>query len=95
MNKVVINDCYGGFDLSKEAINWLKNKGLSEEEIDSLDKCRHHPLLIECVEELGEKANGMFANLVVKEITGRIYKIESYDGKESIKYPFEDTWVII
>jgi len=93
LNKIVINDCYGGFDLSEDAIIWLKNNGLSDIQIDEIP--RHHPLLVECVETLGEKANGMFSNLVVKVIVGNIYRIDNYDGLETIIQPYEDNWIVI
>ena len=28
MNKIVYNDCFGGYELSLKAINWLKSKGV-------------------------------------------------------------------
>jgi hypothetical protein len=46
---------------------------------------RDHPLLIECVETLKEKANGLCAKLKIVEIPDNVeFEIDEYDGKESI-----------
>ena len=58
MNKVVYQEIRGYFILSKEAIDWFKSKNI---EIDKYLKTpngklpRHHPLLIQCLEELVKK----------------------------------------
>ena len=77
--KVVINSCYGGFGLSKEAYKFL---GLEWGEYVS----RTDPKLIECVETLGTKANGFFANLRVIEIPDDVkWEITEYDGCEQVE----------
>ena len=94
MHKVVINDCYGGFALSREAEDWLyDNYGLKADAY--LDLTRHDPRLVKCVETLGEKANSTFSRLKIVEIEGRIYIIENYDGKETIIQPDDIDWIII
>ena len=46
---------------------------------------REDPVLIECIEELGEKANGKYAQLEVVEIPdGLDYVIDDYDGIETL-----------
>lgn len=45
---------------------------------------RHDPILVQVVEEMGRKANGNYANLVVEEVDGP-YRIDDYDGMESIQ----------
>lgn len=52
---------------------------------------RHHPLLVQVVEELGEEANGGAADLRIEEIEGFPYYIEDYDGMESVLTP--EDWV--
>ena len=52
--------------------------------------CRHHPLLIECIETLGEDANAYCAKLVIEEIYGNLYIINDYDGLESIETPYSE-----
>ena len=117
--KVVINECYGGFVLSKEALLWLYEKDpnflkistsakyietvksfggalhnstltpnedavISFEDHNKLLRC--HPLLVECVETLGEKASGPCSELTIVEIgPGRMYEIDEHDGYERIK----------
>lgn len=86
MGKIVINECYGGFSLSDQAIDWLKDNGAFKDEEQYqkekdclkeygmsffLDHDRSNSLLIECVETLKEKASGQCANLVVEEVFGK------------------------
>ncbi len=101
MNKVVINTCYGGFDLSEEALKFLQKRG-HEVVFESWgcylvnDIERHNKDLIECVETLGEQAaSGSCARLFIQEISGDIYSIEEYDGVESIKTPDTYHWINI
>lgn len=47
---------------------------------------RTDPLLIQVVEELGEKANGMCAELKIVEIPDGVnYEIAEYDGMETVR----------
>lgn len=129
MKKVILNKCYGGFDVSKEAyMLYAKKKGLTlylyESEFinkkfiykkinndDSIfrhyftkdmgdnieisnedyekyclylrNEHREDPVLIEVIEELGEKANGRFGNLKIVEIPDDLdYVIDEYYGIE-------------
>lgn len=51
------------------------------------DEHRQDPILIEVVEELGDKASGSFGKLEVIEIPDNCYyKIDEYDGYETIYY---------
>lgn len=87
--KVVISMCHGGFGLSKEASD--QYYGLKGEYIQQWDIVRHDPILVEVVERLGEKADGDYANLVVIEVEGR-YRIDEYDGYESLIEEHEQQW---
>ena len=131
--KIILNKCYGGFDVSKEAyMLYAKKKGLelyqytsdfnnfeksiykkTNDEVlfknyfikdmgDNIeinnkdyekynlyldDKHRQDPILIEVVEELGDKASGRFGELEVIEIPDNCYYIiDEYDGVETIYY---------
>ena len=84
--EIVINECYGGFSLSKEAYEWL---GLEWDGYGfkySNNEQRTDPKLIECVKTLKEKADGRFANLRVVKIPEEAtdWKLDEYDGAESI-----------
>ena len=131
--KVILNKCFGGFDVSKEAyMLYAKKKGLNlyqyASDFTNFKKCiykktndetlfknyfikdmgdnieisnedykkynlylndehRQDPILIEVVEELGDKASGRFGRLEVVEIPDNCYyKIDEYDGVETIYY---------
>jgi len=96
MVKVVINRCFGGFGLSKEAQElyaqkknldpgkWTKSyEGYSY--LDIYDITRDDPILVEIVETLGSKANGFASDLAVVEIPDNIeWHIHEYDGREHV-----------
>lgn len=87
MKKIVINECYGGFGLSKEAYEYM---GLTWDGYGyafSNDEERESEKLISCIEELGYKASGCFAKLEIKEYDDENYipYITEYDGFESLK----------
>lgn len=78
--KVVINRCYGGFGFSEKAMEFL---GVGSEWPDI---ARNDPKLVECVEKLGEEANGTYAELKVVEIPDDVnWKIGEYDGLEWVE----------
>lgn len=75
--KIVINRCYGGFSLSKEAADAL---GLASE---YEDVARDDPRLVELVETWGARANGDLADLKVVEVPEDVaWEINEYDGME-------------
>jgi hypothetical protein len=84
-SKVVINGCYGGFSLSKEATEKIRKEYPN---FDEHKLSRHDPLLIKVIEELGEDANGHFAILKFREISTDLidyYRISEYDGIEELE----------
>lgn len=90
--KVVYNACYGGFSLSAEARDWLIARkwafadSLPEPYNGSVyahDLPRHDPVLVECVEALGDRAGGQCANLAIATVD-RAYEITEYDGYETV-----------
>jgi hypothetical protein len=88
--KVVINDGYGGFYLSEEALHMfakLKGKNPSEINIYHSNFKRHDEDLVKVVEYLGDKASGICSELKIVEIPNGIkYKINDYDGWETVSY---------
>lgn len=94
MNKVVYNACFGGFSISPEAIQWLENKGIKTNYVaTNID--RHDPLLVQCIEELGENANGEFSELDIELIDSDRYAILENGGKEQIITPTRVKWINI
>jgi hypothetical protein len=111
MNKVVYNVCFGGFSISKAAMEWLAENG--REEIKTIAKnelqknpnnnfgyhCReiqrHDPDLVRCVETLRHAAAGRYANLQVRELKGNRYRIDDYDGNEEVYEPEEEKYITI
>lgn len=92
--KVVINACYGGFGLSKEAIDeYAKRKGIAlgkwnstwkfYEEMSDRRIARDDADLVDIVESMGEKSYGWAAELKVVEIPEDVeWEIQEYDGSE-------------
>ena len=81
--KVVINKCTGGYSLSEEAYKFL---GLEWEGYGvTFMEDRSNPALVECVEAIGDKANGYCAALKVVEIPDDVeLEITEYDGLEHV-----------
>jgi hypothetical protein len=56
---------------------------------------RTDPILVQVVEELGQVAAGRHANLVIEELSkGTLYRIEEYDGYESIETADNVLWSV-
>jgi hypothetical protein len=53
---------------------------------------RHDPVLVQVVEELGEKASGICAKLAIDEVNGP-YRIDEYDGNESVMTSGDYNWI--
>lgn len=100
MNKIVINCCFGGFCLSRKAVEWLNehyNMGIKISEdfsdANNPDIERYDPRLVECVETLGSDiASGRYAHLEVYTIPGNKYIIDEYDGAETLYWPEMRGW---
>ena len=91
---VAVNRCYGGFSLSEKAVEMLCTRiGDPKIQSYSFDSSydRHHPILIEVIQELGEEANGHFSEIeieYIEEIYKDFYSISEYDGMEGIMINF-------
>lgn len=101
--KVVYNSCFGGFGLSKEAVRLAKQYASSDSPWHSVNEeygfirnvSRHDSVLVRVVEELGKAASGMCANLEIEEIHSPLYRIDDYDGLETVQTPDSLVWEII
>jgi hypothetical protein len=94
---VAVNRCFGGFSLSEKAVELLRTR-LADPKIQSYsfqsyyddddEYPRHHPVLIEVINELGEEVNGSFAQIEIDYIEQKykgFYSISEYDGMEGVK----------
>jgi len=79
---VVINDCYGGFGLSNEAIERYKElAGITDPSWHDRDIARDDPYLVKIVKEMGAMASSGLANLKIVEIPGDVsWHVAEYDG---------------
>lgn len=88
MTKIVYSACYGGFGLSEKAFSRYKELGGTCDY--DRDIPRTDPFLVQVVEELGEEANNGFSKLKITAVhAGTKYRIEEYDGFETVM-TFED-----
>ena len=56
---------------------------------------RTDPVLIEVIEKLGKKANGTYASLAIAKVPkGEKYRIDEYDGVESVMRPDDYEWQV-
>lgn len=104
MTKIVYNSCYGGYSLSDEAAQlYCKLKGIPEPEGDDKYKYynfgysieRDDPVLVQVVEQLGNRANGRCAKLRIEYLPeGTLYRIQEYDGMEWIETQEDIEWKI-
>ena len=59
------------------------------------DLDRVDPILVQVVEELGEDASGSCARLIIEELPkGTLYRINEYDGMESIETANSVDWSV-
>ena len=96
--KVVYNACYGGFSLSNAAVlslNKRKGKEVADPRFGFFDGPRHDADLVAVVEELGNAASGRYSKLCIAEVSGYLYRIDDYDGHESVQEPDDIGWVHI
>lgn len=114
MTKIVYNNCFGGFSLSKQGIElYAELAGIKLYSVkETYDICyytdpehknywssrdipRTDPALVQVIETIGSNANGSFAELAIHELpSGTKYRIDEYDGIESVMTPEDYVWSI-
>jgi hypothetical protein len=84
LQRIVINDCYGGFGLSNRAIaEYKKLAGITATDFCDRDIPRDDPYLVKIVKEMGMSANGAHANLKIVEVPADVdWIVSEYDGAE-------------
>lgn len=82
---VLYNDCFGGFNVSREAKALIKEKYF-ENVTDHSHEFRSNPVVVDVFNKLGSKKfSGSYSNIEAKEIPVIYdYRIEEYDGLEKI-----------
>jgi hypothetical protein len=96
--KVVYNTSIGEFSISREALTRMQelgytgDAGIHNDCVYLYDYARHNPILVQVVEELGPKANSRHGCLRIAEVSGP-YRIEEYDGWETVMEPDDYEWV--
>lgn len=77
MQQIVINTCYGGYSLSKEAYEFL---GLPWDDYGfAYEDDRTNPKLIDCIKTLKNKANGRLAALKIVKVPDDVDWVLEYD----------------
>ena len=97
--KIAINRDYGSFDLSDGAYSfiakhknwqhacddydhsyWIDERGVY---IYASDLARNDPVLIQCIETLGDHANGPYSDIKIVEVPNDVdWYVDDYDGSE-------------
>lgn len=82
--KIVINKCYGGFDLSAKAEKeYCKQKGIDSADFVRWEVKRNDPFLVDIVEKMGKEAGGNYSELKIVNIPDDVdWTLEEYDGIE-------------
>ena len=89
--QVVINTSYSNFAISADAISLIQKKiknpkAKSQINAYSFDNDRSNPLLVETVQKLGAKANGLYTTLKIVEIPDDVeWRVDAINGKEVIR----------
>ena len=84
MQKIVINNCHGGFGLSEKALELYKER-MDIKDTNFWDRSipRDCETLVQIVQELGKKADGDFSELGIVEVPEEVeWQIDEYDGQE-------------
>ena len=95
MTRIVYNTCYGGFGLSAEAeARYQELSGVERVYVYGIS--RTDPILLQVIDELGiDAASGRFARLAIAEVpAGTRYRIDEYDGLESVMTVDDYEWSV-
>jgi hypothetical protein len=85
--KIVINKCFGGFGLSDQAIDLYKVlTGIPPAtDLYYWEINRDDPVLVQIIEQLGNRAEGGYSELKIVEIPDNVeWHIHEYDGLEHV-----------
>lgn len=84
--KIIINDCYGGFDLNDKTIKKLSESGIIVDRFGAGTSTRTNPELIKMIENGKDVTNDEYSHLKIVNIPDNAtdYLITEYDGWERI-----------
>ena len=85
MQKIAINTDFGGFSLSDEAIDLYKIlTGIPPvDEVNYWEIARDNVVLVQIIEQLGDRANGYGATIQIVEVPDDVeWHLSEYDGIE-------------
>ncbi len=91
--EIVINTCYGGFDLTPEAFDAYRARASPMPDLDcAYDISRHDPALVSIVKEMGTSAWDRYTQLEIRRIPAQytqFYRISEYDGNECVEILYD------
>jgi hypothetical protein len=92
--KVVYNANYGGYGIPDEVrIRYNEIAKTNYESFWDMDDVpRHDKLLVQLVEEYLQEH---YSDLSIFEIEGNRYRIDEYDGAETVVEPKDDFWIVV
>ena len=89
--EILLNICYGGWNISKKAIELYKLRSpsfnVTENDFDYYFN-RHDPILVQIYKELGNEFDNKYSKTKIKKIIKKYenyYDIHEYDGKECVR----------
>lgn len=88
---ILVGDEFYGASVDERVAS---NARYRELQIDPCKIPRHDATLVQVVEEMGKAASGEFACLRIAEIDGSLYRIDEYDGNESVETPGDVEWTV-
>lgn len=100
--EIAINRCLGRWNLSRNAIEWLRKHGATEEDFKNWKtyRDRHNPILIECVKKLGPETSRYSSNCgydgcieIFTLVNENTYFIQDWDGMERVYTMTTCPWI--
>ena len=89
--EILLNICYGGWNISKKAIELYKLRdpsyNITENYFDYYFN-RNDPILVQIYKELGNEFDNKYSKTKIKKILKKYenyYDIDEYDGKECVR----------
>ena len=88
----MVGEAYDDGSICGERDGEMKFAELFRNSNHARELARHDATLIKVVESLGAAASGQHAALEIEIIKGSRYRIDEYDGRESVQEPDDIEW---